>query len=192
VLAVLWVAGAIVGPTDVAILDLVGGPDGILSAGGGAPLIWLAPVLAGAVAGAALAMRAVRRSPWAGLSMGYLTYALGVLLGTIVVVAGLFADVDGGTPVAWAPGDLLSAIPGTLLLAILGTIVAAPLLVVCAAGGIMWAAVVRRVTPQPAELPAAGGAGLAAVLATIAVALGLLWLAASWFLDLLASTTRGV
>lgn len=193
-MAGLWVVAASVGPTDVPILDLVAGPDGILSFAGGAPLIWLAPLVGAGLSGALLAVRAAGRRAWTGLLMGYLTYALGIALGTVIVVAMLLGDASGAaaSPVAVAPGDLLSVIPGAIFLAIIAAIVLAPMLAVCAVAGVAWAAIVRRAVvtePDGTADPTAGSTALAAVLAIGSFALAALWAAAMWFLDVLEATS---
>ena len=188
-LALLWLASAIIGDADIAILDLVAGPDGILSATGGAPGIWIAPVAATALAGGLLAVRAARRRPWSGALMGFVAYGLGVIIGSLLVAILLGTETDPVDAVGFGPAQALGA---TFLFIPFGAIVLAPLLAVCVAAGILWAAVVRAAVPAPAVAEsAARSTALAITLVVVGGTLGALWLIAMWFLDLLAATTPG-
>ena len=189
-----WLVGSIVGGADIAILDLVAGPDGILSATGGAPGIWIAPVAATALSGAFVAVRAARRRPWSGAVMGFVAYALGIVLGSLLVAVLLGTTTDPADAIGYGPGQAVGA---ALLFIPFGAIVAAPLLAVCVVVGVVWAAILRAVVPAPAMTdPAEADAGsrstgLAVALVVVGGALGMLWLIAMWFLELLAATEPG-
>ncbi len=181
-LAVLWLLAATLGESvDVAILELVAGPDGILSLTGGAPFIWLAPLLAAAIAGWTLAPRAVARRAWAGWLLGWLAYVIGILVGTLIVLV-----LTAGDDVSLVGGfDLAGAYVG---LVFLGSIVLAPLLLVCVVGGVLWAAVLRTAVPPPVS--AGSGAAGASIGVGLVLGIGsgfllLLWAAAMWVLDAL-------
>lgn len=186
---VLWAAAAVIDTSDVAIMELVAGPDGLLSMTGGTPFVWAVPPLAAALAGLAIGGRAARRRPWSGLLMGFVTYATGILLGTVLVLVVLLGE--GGMT---DPGMIFGAMSGMIGVAIIGAIVLAPLLVVCAVAGVVWAAIVRAVTvatlvadPDDAASPAS--TTLLVVMAIAAGLLGLAWLVVMWLLDLFAATT---
>jgi hypothetical protein len=137
----------------------------------------VAPIAA-AVAGWFSADKAVRGQRWAGARMGYVTYAVAILIAPIAVFA-------VPSVASFDPSSLVEAVEGasgvvvmSLLLAALAGLVLAPLLVVCAATGVLWASAIRFVVrgiPATSNLaPPAAANGT--TLALIAAILALFWL----------------
>jgi hypothetical protein len=181
--ALVILVGRLTGLAETPALAMVAGEEGILSPTGGAPLAWLVPPLAAAVAGALDGPAASRGVRWVGTWMGFVTYVVGVAIGAVLLVGVLASET---TTASSSPLGLLTGIP-ILLLA--GAVVLAPLLLVCIALGIGWAAVLRRV--------AGGGAGgsddarpvlLVAIVGAVLAALWLIW---SFIISILVATQTG-
>lgn len=197
-MALLYALGTAAGFAAHPAFALVIGPDGIFSPTNGAPFVWVVPPLAAGLAGALLARRAARRARWAGVTMGYLTYALGIAIGPIFV---LFLPSIGAEGGAGAVGILdagLSLLIGIGVLWLIGAVALAPLLVVCAAAGVAWAAGLRALLPPIEEPIAPGTPGVApepgrgilsgVALIVIAGVLGFLWALLTTFLQILVDS----
>ena len=151
--------------------------EGFLAMGGSLPPWTVAPIAA-ALGGAVWAPHAMSGSRWAGVTMGYLTYGIALLIAPLAVFAAPWTVDDlssrAGVDLAEAIASVFVGIP---VIAVLAGIVLAPLLAVCAVAGIAWAAALRAV------LRAAGATiGTADhrtsngwLLFWMAVVLGLLW-----------------
>lgn len=165
-------------------LDMLVGREGILSAERGVRIVWLVPPIAGGMAGAIVAPWAMRRTRWAGMAMGFLTYLIGIGIGPlfVLVLPGLGAPPTVGTESVSVFDSLLSVIFGIGVLWFIGAVILAPILVACVLGGIGWAAALRRViegsdvtAPAPTSArPLVDGPLIGMVV--IASVLGLLWL----------------
>ena len=166
------------------------GPDGIFSPTRGAPFVWLVPPLAAGVAGVVLAPRAAARRPLAGVTMGYLTYALGIAVGPVFV---LFLPSLGSATAGMGAVGALDAAIGLLIgigvLWLAGAVVLAPLLAVCVLAGVAWAGAVRAVVRRPIPVAEAQGSPrLAAVLVVVAGVLAFLWVLLTTFLQILVDS----
>lgn len=158
-----------------ALLD----PEGFLAMGGALPPWAVAPIAAG-LAGLICTPRVMTGRRWAGVAMGFGTYALGVLIAPLAVFAPPWAVSDptfGADPgIANAVADMLIGLPAVAAVA---SIVLAPLLFVCAAAGAVWAFGLRTIlvgggaTVGTQERPTIDGK----VLLGIGILLGVGWLA---------------
>ena len=188
-IALLAGVGAAGGVVTSPALALLIGPDGIFSLTAGAPFVWVVPPLAAVLAGALLGPRAARRLPLAGLTMGYVTYAIGILVGPIFV---LFLPSLGTPGVGLGGVGVVDAALGLVfglgVLWLIGAVALAPALALCALAGVVWAAGVRRLVPiPPGARPVDPGRPplLAAALVVLAGVLGLLWVVLTIFLQIL-------
>jgi hypothetical protein len=128
------------------------GPGGFLSLEGDSPWAWTAAPLAAGFAGWLRADRALAGDHLAGTLMGYLTYFVGVAIGPAVVFAPFLIRDLAGAPVTEAM-RIEDLVGSYAMLLILGSFILLPLLVACAAGGIAWAAALRRVVRVSGGLP---------------------------------------
>jgi hypothetical protein len=157
-----------------ALLD----PDGFLGIGAMLPPWAVAPIAAG-LAGFICASRTMAGRRWAGVAMGYVTYAIGLIIAPLAVFG---PPSTGSDPfLGYQPGlvDVLgNLVFGLPAMSMIASIVLAPLLLVCAAAGIVWAFGLRAIL-------VAGGATVGEperrtvdgwVLLAIAAVLGLGWL----------------
>jgi hypothetical protein len=196
-MALLVVVGTATGLAAHTAFALVIGPDGIFSPTGGAPFVWVVPPVAAGLAGALLAARARRRAPWAGVTMGYVTYALGIAIGPVFVL--FLPSLESATAGSGGIGVLdatLGLLIGMGFLWLAGAVALAPLLVVCAAAGVAWAAALRAVFPasgavrgvEPGSPGSGRGVTLATALVVIAGVLGFLWVLLTTFLQILVDS----
>jgi hypothetical protein len=119
--------------------------DGFLSMGGGLPPWTVAPIAA-ALAGALCAPRTMAGTRWAGVTMGYLTYGIALLLAPLAVFAPPWGMGDLTTRAGIDIGEaVVRVLVGIPVIAVLAGVFLAPLLVVCGAAGIAWAASLRAV-----------------------------------------------
>jgi len=183
VFAVVILVGRLTGLAETPALAMVAGEDGILSPTGGAPLAWLVPPLAAALAGAIDGPAAARRVRWAGTWMGFVTYLIGVVVGAVLLVGVLASDT---ADVSSSPLQLLAGLP---ILMLAGAVVLAPVLLACIAMGIGWAAVVQRIAGVPGATTDA--ARPVPIVAIAGVVLGALWLIWSFIISVLVATQTG-
>jgi hypothetical protein len=181
--AAIIALGRLTGFAETPALAMVAGEEGILSPTGGAPLAWLVPPLAAALAGTLDGPAAARGVRWVGTWMGFVTYLVGVAIGAVLLVGVLASETSTTSS---SPLGLLTGIP-ILLLA--GAVVLAPLLLVCIALGIAWAAVLRRVAGGPPV--ASGDARPVLLVAVVGVVLAALWLIWSFIISVLVATQTG-
>lgn len=196
-MALLYALGTAAGFAAHPAFALAIGPDGIFSPTGGAPFVWLVPPLAAGLAGLLLAGRAARRAAWAGVTMGYLTYGLGIAMGPVFVLFLPSLGAEGGGAVGILDAGL-SLLIGIGVLWLIGAVALAPLLVVCAGAGVAWAAALRALVPAGAggggaEIPGLAGeprGGLLSGVALIVIAgvLGFLWALLTTFLQILVDS----
>ena len=181
--------GRLTGLSEWSAFALVVGEDGVFSPTTGAPLAWVVPPLAAAVAGGITGPTAARHVAWAGTWMGFVTYAIGVVVGAVVLVVPMLGGGTGFS--APEPGSMsvVTIVVGVVTLIFIGTIVFAPVLLLCVAAGAGWAAVVRRVVGAP--VPTDPGSRPILALAAIGGVLALLWLALTTFLDILVQSQTG-
>ena len=183
VFAVVILVGRVTGLAETPALAMVAGEDGILSPTGGAPLAWLVPPLAAALAGAIDGPAAARGVRWTGTWMGFVTYLIGVVVGAVLLVGVLASDT---ADVSSSPLQLLTGLP---ILMLAGAVVLAPVLLACVAMGIGWAAVVRRVAGTPGATTDAARPVL--IVAIVGAVLGALWLIWSFIISVLVATQTG-
>ena len=141
----LYVASAIPAVESVIHIRALLDPDGFFGIGAMLPPWALAPIAAG-LAGFVCAPRTMTGRRWAGVAMGYLTYAIGLLIAPLAV----FGPPSTGSdpPFGYQPGlvDILgNLVFGLPALSVIAGIVLAPLLLVCAAAGIVWAIGLRAI-----------------------------------------------
>ena len=175
--------GRLTGLAETPALAMVAGEDGILSPTGGAPLAWLVPPLAAAVAGAIDGPAAARGVRWTGTWMGFVTYLIGVVVGAVLLVGVLASDT---AEVSSSPLQLLTGVP---ILILAGAVILAPVLLACIAMGIAWAAVVRRVAGSPSTPIDAARPVL--IVAIVGAILAVLWLVWSFIISVLVATQTG-
>jgi hypothetical protein len=183
VFAVVILLGRLTGLAETVALAMVAGEDGILSPTGGAPLAWLVPPVAAALAGAIDGPAAARGVRWTGTWMGFVTYVIGVVVGAVLLVGVLASDTPD---VSAAPLQLLTGLP---ILVLAGAVVLAPVLLACIGMGIAWAAVVRRVAGSPGTVTDAARPVL--LVAIVGVVLVVLWLIWSFIISVLVATQTG-
>ncbi|MGK2849951.1 MAG: hypothetical protein ACSLFN_03460 [Candidatus Limnocylindrales bacterium] len=193
---ILLVAGLVSGVFAGASFALLIGPDGIFAPDRGAPFALAAPPIAAAVAGAIVAPWAARRPRWAGMTMGFVTYLVGIVSGPlfVLVLPNLGVAPTVGSSEVSIFDSLLSLVFGVGILWFVGAVLLAPLLAACVVAGIAWAALLRRVvdgpvsaasSPTAADTPLIDGPLVAMVV--VAGVLGVLWLLLTAFLQLLAN-----
>ena len=140
----LYVATAIPAVESVTHIRAILDPDGFFAMGATLPPVAVAPIAA-ALAGFVCAGRAMAGHHWAGVVMGFLTYAIGVLIAPLSVFGPSWFGAD---PFGLDPGpvemlgNLMFGLPA---IAAIAGIVLAPLLVVCGAAGIVWAIGLRAI-----------------------------------------------
>jgi hypothetical protein len=174
----LYVASAIPAVESVVHIRALLDPDGFLGIGAMLPPWAVAPIAAG-VAGFICASRTMAGRRWAGIAMGYVTYAIGLIVAPLAVFG---PPSTGGDPsFGYQPGllDLLgNLVFGLPAISMIASIALAPLLLVCAAAGMVWAFGLRAIL-------VAGGATVGEpdhptvdgwVLLAITAVLGLGWL----------------
>lgn len=189
-MGVLYIVSGIPAVEDILHVRYILGPlgaapdDGATTLGGG-PVAWAVAPIAAGVAGFLCAPRTMAGRRWAGVAMGYLTYGIAILIAPLAVFtapsAGLDLSVGPVEEVIRTVGRLFVGVP---FVAAIGGVVLAPLLVVCAVGGAVWAATVRRVLRSIGAMvgPTKRSGVDGMVLLGIAVVLGLLWITAvGWF-----------
>lgn len=199
VLVLVLGAGLVFGLASGATFALLVGPDGILSPDRGAPYVWVVPPIAAAVAGGLVAPWAVRRRRWAGMTMGYVTYLIAILIGPlfVLILPGLGAGPTVGLSAASPLDSLLGVVFGVGLLWFIGAVILAPVLVVFVLGGVAWAIGVRRVVgASPGNAPSGRDddpAIDAALVAMVVVAgvLGVLWVVLTTVLQILVGAPGG-
>ena len=150
-MAGLYAATAIPALDSVLMVRTIFDPGGPVSAGG-PPFVWGVAPLAGALAGWLVAPRALAGDRWSGSAMGVVTYAVAVVIGPSAVFGPSVATLGGRDPSAIE--QLAEFVVGSMMLALLGAVVLLPLLVVCIAGGALWAVLFRRL------VEASGGLGV--------------------------------
>ena len=150
VMAGLYAATAIPALDSVLLVRTIFDPGGPVSAGS-PPFLWGVAPLAGALAGWLVAPRALAHDRWSGSAMGVVTYAVAVVIGPWAVFGPSVAIVGGRDPSAIA--KLAELVVGSIMFALLGSVVLLPMLVVCIAGGALWAVVLRGL------VEASGGLG---------------------------------
>lgn len=193
---VLLVAGLVSGIAAGGSIALLFGPDGIFAPDRGARFVWAVPPIAAGLAGALVAPWAIRGPRWAGLTMGFVTYAFGIGIGPlfVLVLPSVGAPPTVGSSAMSAFDTLLSLVFGVGVLWFIGAVILAPLLVACVLGGIAWAAGLRRVVAgsgtvarsTSVDAPLVDGPFVAMVV--VASVLGLLWLLLVTVLQVLADT----
>ncbi len=157
-----------------AILD----PDGFFGVGSMRPPWAVAPIAA-ALAGFMCAPRTMAGRRWAGVAMGYLTYALGIFIAPLAVFGPPWPGADPSFGFEPSLADVLTNVVfGLPVLSVIAGIVLAPMLVVCSAAGVLWAMGLRAIL-------VAGGASVGVpeqrsrdgqILFWTAVLLGIGWL----------------
>lgn len=183
VFAAVILLGRLTGLAETPALAMVAGEEGILSPTGGAPLAWLVPPLAAALAGAIDGPAAARGVRWTGTWMGFVTYLIGVVVGAVLLVGVLASDT---ADVSSSPLQLLTGVP---ILILAGAVVLAPVLLACIALGIVWAAGMRRVSGSPSAATDATRPVL--IVAIVGVILAVLWLIWSFIISVLVATQTG-
>lgn len=190
---VLLVAGLASGIASGASIAPLFGPDGLFAPDRGARFVWAVPPIAAGLAGAIVAPWAMRRPRWAGMTMGFVTYLVGIGIGPlfVLVLPSLGAPPTVGSSAMSVFDSLLSVVFGVGVLWFIGAVILAPLLVACVLAGIAWAAGLRRVAagagtvaPSRVDAPLVDGPLLAMVV--VASVLGLLWLLLVTVVQLLA------
>jgi hypothetical protein len=141
VMAGLYAATAILALDSVLLVRTIFDPGGPVSAGG-PPFVWGVAPVAGAIAGWLVAPRALAGDRWSGSAMGIVTYAVAVVIGPSAVFGPSVATLGGRDPSAIE--QLAEFVVGSMMLALLGAVVLLPLLIVCIAGGALWAVLFRR------------------------------------------------
>jgi hypothetical protein len=181
-MAAVYLATLVPAVAAVGIVEILVGPEGLLTiSGAGMLLFWATGPIAAAVTGWMMAPRALAGDRWSGVAMGFATYFLAVLIGPFLVLGPMaltMAPIDGGG--AADLGSLLAM--GTWVP--VGAVLLFPLLGPCVVGGVAWAAAVRRVVAT------SGGVGLAlpsrpqpmAWMVATAIVLGVLWFGATMVL----------
>lgn len=201
---IVLAAGLASGIASGGSIALLLGPDGLFAPDRGAPFVLAVPPVAAGLAGAIVAPWAARRARWAGMTMGYLTYLIGIVIGPlfVLVLPSVGAATVGSSAVSIVDG-LLSVVFGVGVLWFVGGVILAPLLAACVLAGIAWAAVLRRVLGgQGTGLRAVPGApastaaaplvdGPLIAMAVVAGVLGVLWLLLTAFLQLLSDARLG-
>ena len=195
---VLLVAALASGIASGASIAPLFGRDGLFAPDRGARFVWAVPPIAAGLAGAVVAPWAMRGPRWAGMTMGFVTYLVGIGIGPlfVLVLPSLGAPPAVGSDALSVFDSLLSVVFGVGVLWFIGAVILAPLLVACALGGIAWAAGLRRVVagsgtvaPPRIDAPLVDGPLLAMVV--VASVLGLLWLLLVSVLQLLAGARLG-
>jgi hypothetical protein len=174
----LYVASAIPAVESVIHIRAILDPDGFFGVGAMLPPWAVAPIAAG-LAGFVCAPRTMAGRPWAGVAMGYVTYAIAIFIAPLAVfgLPWTAADPSFGfeTSLVDILGNLVFGLPA---LSVIAGIVLAPMLLVCAAAGILWAIGLRAIL-------VAGGASVGVperrgkdgqILFWTAVLLGIGWL----------------
>lgn len=197
----LLVAGLASGIAAGASIAPLFGPDGIFAPDRGARFVWAVPPLAAGLAGAILAPRAARRPRWAGTTMGFVTYLIGIVIGPlfVLVLPGLGAAPTVGSSAASILDTVLSLVFGVGVVWVVGGVALAPMLAAFVLAGIAWAAVLRHLVDGPSTVgppssrsdasPLIDGPLIAMVV--IAGVLGVLWLLLTTFLQLLSGAVLG-
>ncbi len=182
-IGILFVVARLLGVADSTAFALMVGEDGVFSPTSGAPLAWAVPPLAAAIVGAGTGPTAARGVEWSGAWMGFLTYLLGIVIGAILLV---LVPTVALTETEGVPVGPMNLVFGALVLAVVGAIIATPLLLLCVGGGVVWAAVVRRVAP--ADGGATPGSRPALLIVIVGVVLGVLWVMLTTFLEVLVTS----
>jgi hypothetical protein len=140
VLAVLYAAAEHPMVESILHVRFVLGPDGFIAASGPSAnlLAWIAVPAGAAISGLLVGPRAVAADRWAGPWMGFGTYAVGLLLASLIPDFTRALEGRG----SWT-SSLAEAAVGAPFMAALAGVILAPLLVCCVGGGEGWARVLR-------------------------------------------------
>jgi hypothetical protein len=182
-MGLVYIASAIPVAESVLHIRYILGPDGIAATSGTRLLAWaVAPVAAG-MAGWISAPRALVGRRFAGVRMGFWTYAIAIVVAPFLVFGPSLAGPGVIEGIERQPLESLQSIvtSGPFVVAMIigfGAVILAPLLLVSAGAGAVWAAAVRWLTRG------SGDPGLRAdipetdtrLLVVMAATLGLLWL----------------
>lgn len=196
----LLVAGIVSGIASGSSIALLIGPDGVLAPDRGARSVWAVPPIAAGVAGAIVAPWARRRRRWAGMTMGFTTYLVGIVIGPLVVfvLSSVGAPPTVGASEVSIVDSFLGLVFGVGVLWIVGAVFLAPLLVACVLAGITWAALLRRVVQEPASTASSPTSartplidGPLVAMVVVAGVLAVLWLLLTAFLQFLADAQLG-
>ncbi len=128
------------------------------------PVMVVVPLVSAAVGGWLLSPRAIRGDRWSGVGMGSMSYLVATLIGPLLA----YSSTSFTDPVSFFGGSAVVSAFAVFLLF--------PLLLVCAAFGMLWAALLRRIVPATSvEIP-----GEARPLPGLMILLGFGVLALGW------------
>jgi hypothetical protein len=160
------------------------GESGVFSPTEGFLPAWFVPPIATGLAGGLLARSAVARVRWAGSAMGFVTYLLAILLGATVLVAAVVGGAMSGPAVT----SIVDIAIGWIVFVVIGAVVMTPLLAVCVVAGIAWAALLRRIAPDPGPAFDDAPGWWLPLMAVVAIGLGVLWFLWATFLQILVES----
>jgi len=181
-MAAVYLATLVPAVAAIGMVEILVGPDGLLSMSASAMLLfWATGPIAAALTGWVMAPRALAGDRWSGVAMGFATYFVAVLIGPFLVIGPMMlavAPIDGGEAAGFGSLVAMSTwVP-------VGAILLFPLLGPCVVGGVAWATALRRVVAT------SGGVGISlpsrpqpmAWMIATAIVLGVLWFGATMVL----------